>query len=108
MNSKANDYLREAAEIYEARNKVYGDNYKLVGKVMEGLFPDGVQLNSVDDYNRFHLLELAVVKLTRYCNNWDKGGHEDSLKDLSVYAMMILEVDNDIQLKLPLDFKDAS
>lgn len=97
-NKNAGDYLKEAAKLYAERNKIYGDNYKRVGQVMKGLFPDGVKLSTEQDYNRWHLLELLVVKLTRYCNNWASGGHEDSITDLGVYAFMCREADEAVAL----------
>ncbi len=93
MPKNAGDNLQDAANIYKERNKIYGDNYKVVGEVMKQLFPNGVELKTAQDFNRWHLLELLVVKLTRYCNNWKEGGHEDSIVDLGVYAFMVQEVD---------------
>jgi len=89
----AGHHLGAAAQLYQERNAVYGDNYKRVGPVMANLFPDGVNLKTDDDFMRFHLLELIVVKLTRYCHNYDAGGHEDSITDLGVYAFMLKEAD---------------
>lgn len=93
---KANEILREAALTYEERNKVYGDNYKVVGKVMAALFPSGILLKSADDHNRFHIFMLSIVKLTRYVQNWDKGGHQDSIRDNTVYSAMLEEIDAEI------------
>lgn len=93
----ASEILKEAGETYAERHKVYGDNYKLVGKVLEQLFPDGITLKTADDHNRFHIMMLSVVKLSRYVNNWDSGGHDDSLLDLSVYSAMLLSIDQEIR-----------
>ncbi len=90
------DILREAATIFEERHKVYGDNYKKVGTVMAALFPDGLDLKTADDHNRFHILMLDVVKLTRYAENWHKGGHRDSLLDKAVYNTMLASIDQEI------------
>lgn len=90
---KAGDILTQAAETYRDRHAVYGDNYKLVGEVMKALFPGGVMLKTPTDHNRFHILLLEVVKLTRYVQNWSRGGHDDSQLDLSVYAAMMVEID---------------
>lgn len=89
----AADLLAEAAETYRARNKVYGDNFKMVGKVMLGLFPNGVTLKTPHDHNRFHILMLIIVKLTRYTVNWEGGGHADSIHDATVYAAMLEWID---------------
>jgi len=85
--------LKKAAETYEERNKVYGDTYKRHGKVTAALFPNGVILKTTEDHNRFGVLTLVIGKLTRYCTNFEKGGHADSIHDLGVYAFMLEELD---------------
>lgn len=94
---KAYDFLEEGAATYRERNAVYGDNYLRVGGALAALFPDGVTLKTEDDHNRFHIFALKVVKLSRYCVNWEKGGHEDSLLDDTVYGAMLLEIDRNIR-----------
>jgi hypothetical protein len=83
----AADILAEMADTYRERNKVYGDNYKRVGEVMMALFPNGVTINSKDEFNVWHLFELMIVKLTRFANSG--LSHEDSIHDLAVYAAMV-------------------
>lgn len=87
------EMLREAAATYEARNALYGDNYKTFGRIMTALLPDGVSLASAADHSRFALFVQVVAKLSRYAANYDRGGHDDSLLDLSVYAQMLRELD---------------
>lgn len=87
--------LRDAANIYEQRNAIYGDNYKHVGEVLMGLFPRGLVIQTAEEFNRFHLINHMLGKLSRYCQNIKAGGHNDSLDDLSVYAMMARECDSD-------------
>ena len=79
--------LREMADTFDARNAVYGDNYRMVGHVMAAFFPEGVTLKTPEDYEVFHLFELKIVKLTRFVI----GGmtHQDSIHDDAVYAAMI-------------------
>lgn len=89
------EMLREAAATYEERNKLYGDNYKTFGVVMASMFPLGVSLGSVDEFNRFGLLVQVVAKLTRYAHNFERGGHDDSLLDLAVYSQMLRELDEE-------------
>lgn len=89
------EMLRNAAKIYEERNKLYGDNYKRFGWIMNTLFPDGINLSHPEDFNRFGIFVQMVSKLTRYAQNFEKGGHSDSLDDLAVYAMMLRELDWD-------------
>lgn len=91
---KVPDFLRDAAGIYEQRNALYGDNYKRFGHIMAALFPQGMNLESPDDWNRAGIFVQMVSKITRYANCWDHG-HNDSLDDLSVYTMMLRELDGD-------------
>jgi len=95
MSNRASDILRQAADLFEERNAVYGDNYKMVGEVMKGLFPDGVILKTVNDWNRMHILLLDVVKTTRYTVNWETG-HRPSIEDKTVYSAMLDMIDRDI------------
>ena len=87
------ELLTAAADTFRERSKVYKDNYKVVGKVMQALFPNGVVLLTAEDHNRFHLFMLVVVKMSRYVQNWSDGGHHDSMLDLSVYGAMVCSVD---------------
>jgi len=87
--------LREAAGVFESRNAVYQDAYMIVGKVTEALFPNGVRLITEEDHTRWHLLELIIVKLTRYTANW-KNGHKESMDDLIVYGAMLAALDDEM------------
>lgn len=83
----AADILAKMGDTYRQRNEVYGDNYLVVGKVMEILFPEGVLLKTADQFNKWHLFELMIVKLTRFTNS--ELTHVDSIEDLAVYAAMV-------------------
>lgn len=83
------ELLNRMATLYAERNAVYKDNYRKVGKVMDALFPDGITLKGPDAFNRWHLFELSIVKLTRYANQYEAGGHADSLEDQIVYLAMV-------------------
>lgn len=87
--------LFEKAELYEKKNAEYGDSYHMHGKLMKIMFPEGVTLNSVDDFNRWGVFIQIMTKICRYVNSFETGGHDDSLDDLSVYAMMLKELDNE-------------
>jgi hypothetical protein len=86
--------LEQAADTYRERNAEYGENYRVFGRVMDALFPDGLTIKGVDEWNRFHLWLLSVVKLTRYVQNWE-AGHEDSILDEIVYLAMTLQLDRE-------------
>lgn len=82
----AADILDRAAATFRERNAVYKDNAEVVGKVMEALFPDGVQVRTAADHKMYHLFELIIVKLTRFTQSGLT--HPDSIHDLAVYAAM--------------------
>lgn len=87
------DTLKEAAETFEEKSKVYGEGYKEFGVIMHSLFPDGLELKTAEDFNRFGVPNMIVSKMARYCKNFQTGGHKDSLLDLSVYSCMLIELD---------------
>lgn len=87
------EMLLDSAATFEERSKVYGENYKRFGAVMALLFPTGLCCKSIDDHNRLGVFVQVVSKVTRYAENFHKGGHEDSLIDISVYATMLRELD---------------
>jgi hypothetical protein len=90
---KVPEALAALGKVYEERNALYGDNYKIHGIVMKGLFPNGLTLNSPADFNRYALLVMIVSKLSRYTNQFAFGGHADSLNDATVYTQMLQELD---------------
>lgn len=91
-NPTVSTNLHEAAATFEQRNKLYGDNYKRFGCVMGALFPNGIELISNDDWNRFGVFFHMVGKVTRYAVNLKDGGHKDSAHDMIVYAAMLEEL----------------
>lgn len=86
------ELMRAGAATYEQRNRLYGDSYKRFGQVMEALFPDGIEPQSLADWNRLGLFNMIVSKIIRYAANMPTGGHSDSAHDLSVYASMLEEL----------------
>lgn len=87
------DLLEAMAQTYRERNAVYGDNFKNVGNVMTALFPNGLELKTADDFNRWHLFELVIVKLTRFANSGLT--HIDSIHDAAVYTAMVESLTTD-------------
>jgi hypothetical protein len=81
----AADVLGEMATTFRERNAVYGDNFKMVAKLMAVLFPKGVPPELVVQ-DQFHLFELILVKLSRYAIS--NLTHIDSVHDLAVYGAM--------------------
>ena len=85
-------HLREMAKLFAERNAVYKDNFRMVGKLMEAMFPEGIELKTKEDHNKFHLFMLAIVKLSRYAINY-QDGHKDSIDDMIVYMSMVAALD---------------
>jgi len=83
------DLLVKASELFTERNSVYGDIWKNIGNTMKSLFPNGVKLETAEDFSRYASVQLCVIKIERYCVNFEKGGHLDSVRDLEVYAAIL-------------------
>lgn len=88
----ATTLLHKMADLFAERNAVYKDNFRMVGKIMQAMFPEGIELKTPEEHNKFHLFMLAIVKLTRYAINY-QGGHKDSLEDMIVYLSMVAALD---------------
>lgn len=78
--------LDEMADTFRQRNAVYGDNYRMVGRMMAVLFPKGVPPEVLHS-DQFHLFELKLVKLSRFAISGLT--HQDSIHDDGVYSAMI-------------------
>lgn len=88
------DILADMAETYRERGKLYKDNYLRMGPVMTALFPEGVVLRSEQDFIKWHLLDWAVGKITRFASTGMT--HIDSIHDAAVYlAMLEAELKNE-------------
>jgi hypothetical protein len=84
--------LERATETYQARNRVYGNNYKRFGPIMESLYPNGITLKTPMEFNRFGVIIQLISKLSRYVTD-PMFGHMDSVHDMGVYSMMLEELD---------------
>lgn len=82
--------LAAAAETFAERNVLYGDNYKIFGKVLLACFGGGIPaITTVEDANRLSIIIQLIGKLTRYCVNFEEGGHQDSAHDGIVYNAIL-------------------
>lgn len=86
MSKSAAYILVEMADTFRERNAVYGDNYKMVAKLVAVLFPNGVPPELVVT-DQWHLFELKLVKLSRFAIS--NLTHKDSIHDDGVYSAMI-------------------
>jgi len=82
----ADQILVEMAQTYRERNAVYGDNYRMVAKLVQILWPHGVPSELVTT-DQWHLFELKLVKLSRFAIS--NLTHLDSIHDDAVYSAMI-------------------
>ena len=89
------EMLEQSAATYRERNEIYGDNYKNFGKWTSQLFPNGLTVKTVDDWNRLGVLVQKMSKLSRYAETYESGGHDDSLLDDAVYTTMLRELDKE-------------
>lgn len=85
-DKSAADILEDMAKTFRERNAVYGDNYKMVAKLVAVLFPKGVPPELVIT-DQWHLFELKLVKLSRFAIS--NLTHQDSIHDDGVYSAMI-------------------
>ena len=83
--------LAQASTLYTARDAKYSDTHKHHGLMLATLFPNGVTLRNSEEFARFLTIGMCVIKLSRYANCIQKGGHEDSALDLINYAAILLD-----------------
>ena len=81
------EILEEMAKTFRERNAVYKDNWKMVGRIMEAMFPEGVKITTAEDWDRWHLFILKVVKLSRFAVSGLT--HTDSIHDDAIYSTML-------------------
>jgi hypothetical protein len=82
-------HIEEALRIWAERERYYGSAYLKAGKIMSAYFPDGLTLKTEEDFGRFVHFLLCSVKLNRYSQNFEEGGHLDSAEDLINYAAIL-------------------
>lgn len=83
---KTDEILADMAQTFKERNAIYGDNYRMVAKLVAVLFPRGVPPELVVT-DQWHLFELKLVKLSRFAISGLT--HQDSIHDDAVYSAMI-------------------
>lgn len=87
--------LNQSAILFDDRNTDYGESYVSIGKVLKALQgPEPLVLKTEADHARYCAFMQIAGKLHRYAANFDKGGHQDSLDDITVYAQMLQHLDN--------------
>jgi hypothetical protein len=87
------DEMEKKADLFRERNKIYGNAYHSFGRVLKAYFGE-LHLDNHEDFGRAAILFKIMEKCQRYTQCFNKGGHDDSLDDISVYAMMLKELDH--------------
>lgn len=86
--------LKQLAELFEQRNKLYGSTYKKHGPIVMAIFGGSIpEIRADIDSSRMAIINVVASKLSRYAENWQTG-HVDSLNDISVYCQMLRELDD--------------
>lgn len=88
------DRLRAAADLFEERNAAYGSNFVTMGPVLHAMFPQGLTVETPDEWQRIFSIVMFAMKTTRYASNIRRGGHRDSLDDQAVYSLMAAYTDD--------------
>ncbi len=91
--------LIRLATLHEVKEREYGDAiYKSFGSKLLTLLGE-IHIRTASDWGRVSLLILQIMKIDRYIVNFHKGGHSDSLSDLTIYAQLLAELDRDLKPK---------
>ena len=54
--------LRKLADLYEERASDYGDSYLDFGIIMDAMFPRGIRIQGIREWNRIGVLVQMVSK----------------------------------------------
>jgi hypothetical protein len=95
MTKSVASKFEQMAETFRERGAMYGRNYVKLGQAMHALFPEGLTINTPEDWTRLHLFMLGMTKQSRYANNFTKGGHPDSIHDSAVYNTILEAYDEE-------------
>lgn len=96
---RPDEALAALGELFRSRNAVYGSTYKDFGAVMLALIPGETTIKTEEDWNRLAIFFHCADKLARYGRQFKNGGHRDSLDDVSVYAQLLQECDEELRQK---------
>ena len=99
---RADVLMQGGVDTFKERREVYGDSYITHAKVMEAMFPNGVNLKTEVDMARWSIINLILVKSVRYAKDFQKP-HQDSIHDSVVYCFVLEELDQAHDGKVDLD-----
>ena len=97
--TRAAKRLEISADTMRDRDAMYGGTDDLHAAAMAAIFRGKIEIRTADDFRRFSLINMMVLKLTRYTANYQEGGHEDSITDLINYSAALAEVDAEMRRK---------
>lgn len=92
-----NRALQLALATMEERDAKYNRGYERIGKVMSSFFPNGITLDSADDFARYQTFAFMVSKMNRYAQQLTKGGHKDSALDLINYSAILTSLTKEVK-----------
>lgn len=85
---KADKILEDMAKTFRERGKVYGDNYIRFGNMLHALFPNGLTINTPEDWVKFGFFFNIMQKASRFTTK-NAMTHADSVHDMGVYSAML-------------------
>ncbi len=97
MKKTIEEIFDEMKRTFAERNKTYGDSYRITGHVFAAMFPNGLALNTPDQWNRFGAFYMIICKMVRYSETLTTGGHVDSAHDSAVYSAILEELTREYQ-----------
>ncbi len=84
------DELENAINVVKDRSDTYGNGYNRIGNIMKGIFPNGITLNTAEDFARYQTFAFIVEKMSRYGNAFAHGiHHKDSAIDSIGYSAIL-------------------
>lgn len=89
---------------FAERNKTYGDSYRQMGPVMMAIFPNGLTIQTSDEWQRFGAFFMIICKVVRYAEAFKAGGHIDSAHDSAVYSAILEQLTREgLALRQPIE-----
>ena len=88
--------MKRLEEIFNSKNKNYGNAWDKIGDIFRILFPSGIYLGNKDAYVIMGFLYAILEKYIRFTTMWNYGltssePMEDSLDDISITSQMLKE-----------------
>jgi hypothetical protein len=82
------ELAKKTGELVADKNEAYGDSVRKVAKIMQVLYPEGIQYNQIPAA----LVTVRILdKLSRIANDPGYGG-EDPAMDISGYGLLLQEL----------------